>query len=567
MSVGKEKNGTYTVQCWYREQLTGERHKKTKRGFKRKSDAVRWERDFLMKAAGSPTMKFADYCDVYRSDMLPRLKRNTWRTKEYIIRDKILPYFGDKALSDISPADVLEWQTRFISRADPKTGKPYKKTYLRTVNNILSAMLNHAVRFYGLPSNPMKRTGKIGSAKAEEMKFWTKDEYLRFAEEVMDKPGSFAIFELLYWCGIREGEALALMPEDFDFGKGLLKITKSYQRIDRQDVITSPKTAKSVRIVTMPDFVAEELSEYIELEGYEEGDPKIGKSWLGLDLALHVALGEPFWGFATKRGTVLYLCLEDTFSRVQARLQHLCDEANDNLCCVVEAERIGNGLMEQLGEFADGHDDLKMVIIDTFQTVRTPSSQTIYSADYKDMGALKAFADERGIALLAIHHTRKMGDGDVFNTISGSNGLMGCADETMVLRRKARGSSAATLNITGRDVKDQEFSVRFVDCRWELVEKVSDEELEARAVPAVVHSVIAFVNGRQAPSWCGTASDLLAAVGGDVRANVLSKYLNEHSGYMESQGVVYSRRKTEGEKLICLERRAMKVDGDDGSGI
>lgn len=253
MSVGKEKNGTYTVQCWYREQLTGERHKKTKRSFKKKSDAVRWERDFLMKAAGSPTMKFADYCEVYKSDMLPRLKRNTWRTKEYIIRDKILPYFGDKALSDISPADVLEWQTRLISRIDPKTGKPYKKTYLRTVNNILSAMLNHAVRFYGLPSNPIKRTGKIGSAKAEEMKFWTKDEYLRFAEEVM----------------------------------------------------------------------------------------------------------------------------------------------------------------EQLGEFADDHDDLKMVIIDTFQTVRTSSSQTIYSADYEDMGALKAFADERGIALLAIHHTRKMGDGDV----------------------------------------------------------------------------------------------------------------------------------------------------------
>lgn len=235
-----------------------------------------------MKAAGSPTMKFADYCEVYRSDMLSRLKRNTWRTKECIIRDKILPYFGDKALSDISPADVLEWQTRLISRIDPKTAKPYKKTYLRTVNNILSAMLNHAVRFYGLPSNPMKRTGKIGSAKAEEMKFWTKDEYLRFAEEVMGKPGSFAIFELLYWCGIREGEALALMPEDFDFGKGLLKITKSYQRIDRQDVITSPKTAKSVRTVTMPDFVAEELSEYIELEGYEEGERifPFGKSYL-----------------------------------------------------------------------------------------------------------------------------------------------------------------------------------------------------------------------------------------------------------------------------------------------
>ena len=102
MSVGKEKNGTYTVQCWYREQLTGERHKKTKRGFKKKSDAVRWERDFPMKAAGSPTMKFADYCEVYKSDMLPRLKRNTWRTKEYIIRDKILPYVNVNVFSTIS---------------------------------------------------------------------------------------------------------------------------------------------------------------------------------------------------------------------------------------------------------------------------------------------------------------------------------------------------------------------------------------------------------------------------------------------------------------------------------
>lgn len=174
------------------------------------------------------------------------------------------------------------------------------------------------------------------------------------------------------------------------------------------------------------------------------GDPKIGKSWLGLDLALHVASGEPFWGFATAKGTVLYLCLEDTFGRVQRRLQRLVDEANDNLCCVVSARRIGTGLIEQLDSFAGSHSDLRMVIVDTFQTVRTPSNQTIYSADYEDMGALKAFADEWKIAMLVVHHTRKMGDGDVFNTISGSNGLMGCADETMVLKLKARGSSGTT---------------------------------------------------------------------------------------------------------------------------
>lgn len=297
------------------------------------------------------------------------------------------------------------------------------------------------------------------------------------------------------------------------------------------------------------------------------GDPKIGKSWFGLDLALCVATGEPFWGFATAKGTVLYLCLEDTFNRVQGRLQRLVDEANDNLCCVVSAQRIGSGLMEQLGAFADEHPDLKMVIIDTFQTVRTPGNQSVYSADYEDMGALKSFADERKVAMLVVHHTRKMGDGDVFNTISGSNGLMGCADETMLLRRKARGSSSATLNVTGRDVKDLEFSVRFVNCRWELVEKVSDEELEARAVPQIVHDVVDFVETREASAWSGTASDLLSAVGGEVRPNVLSKYLNEYSDFMRREGIRFWREKTSSNKLIHLERMTVVVDKVDDPGI
>lgn len=152
----------------------GRAHKKTRRGFKRKSDAVRWERDFLMKAAGSPTMKFADYCEVYRSDMLPRLKRNTWRTKEYIIRDKILPYFGDKALSDISPADVLEWQTRLIARIDPKTAKPYKKTYHRLEQvadylcTIELALAKHEAKEDGETYN--KFFGDIGSFKRNWLK-------------------------------------------------------------------------------------------------------------------------------------------------------------------------------------------------------------------------------------------------------------------------------------------------------------------------------------------------------------------------------------------------------------
>ena len=164
--------------------------------------------------------------------------------------------------------------------------------------------------------------------------------------------------------------------------------------------------------------------------------------------------------------------------------------------------------------------------------------------------------------MLVVHHTRKMGDGDVFNTISGSNGLMGCADETMVLKLKARGSSGATLSITGRDVKDQEFSVRFANCRWELVEKVSDEELEERAVPEAVHAVVNFMLDGVADVWEGTATELLSLIDcGGVRANVLNKYLNEHSAHMRSKGVTFSKKMVRGMKVNHLERVSMGVDG------
>lgn len=152
--MSKEKNGTYTVQCWYGEHLTWERNKKTKCGFARKADAAQWERDFLMKAAGSTTMNFGDFFQVYKADVITRFKLNTWCTKESVIRNKILPLFGDMRLSDIAPADVLAWQTKLMSYVDPKTGKRYKKTYLRTVNNTLSSIMNHVVHYYGLPREP-----------------------------------------------------------------------------------------------------------------------------------------------------------------------------------------------------------------------------------------------------------------------------------------------------------------------------------------------------------------------------------------------------------------------------
>lgn len=271
MSVSKdEKRGTWLVQCWYRD-WQGERHKKTKRGFATKREAQAWERDFLARCSGSLAMTFGEFVKLYEQDVRPRLKLNTWLTKEHIIETKILPYFADKRMDEVSSTDVFRWENA-MTEARTTTGEPYSQTYLRTVSNQLSAILNHAVRFYGLPVNPMAKVGKIGSKRGDEMRIWTKEEYLRFSEAMMDKPVSFAAFETLYWTGVRVGELLALLPTDFDFPNRRLRVTKSYQRIRGEDVVTCPKTPKSVRTIDLPIFLCEELREYVELEKVGESD-------------------------------------------------------------------------------------------------------------------------------------------------------------------------------------------------------------------------------------------------------------------------------------------------------
>ena len=114
--------------------------------------------------------------------------------------------------------------------------------YLKTIHNQLSAMFNHAVRFYGLPENPAAKAGNMGKEKCGEVLVWTKDEYLQFIETLKDKPASYYAFETLYWCGLRLGEMLALMPADFDFERKVIHVTKSFQRIKAEDIITPPKT-------------------------------------------------------------------------------------------------------------------------------------------------------------------------------------------------------------------------------------------------------------------------------------------------------------------------------------
>ena len=153
----------------------------------------------------------------------------------------------------------MDWQNVIRGLTDAK-GKPYSPTYLKTVHNQLSALFNHAVRYYGLQVNPAAKAGNMGVEERREMLFWTKEEYLKFADAMMDKPLSYYAFEMLYWCGIREGELLALTPTDFDFEAGTVSISKSYQRLKGKDVITTPKTKKSNRVIKMPKFLCGAVS-------------------------------------------------------------------------------------------------------------------------------------------------------------------------------------------------------------------------------------------------------------------------------------------------------------------
>lgn len=266
-SYKDDKKGTWFTSFYYTT-WTGERKKKLKRGFASKKEALDWERKFLIQQTKSLEMSFADFVDVYENDMKPRLKLNTWETKRHIIRTKLMPYFENKQINQITASDIIQWQNT-MSKSCENDGKPYSQTYLRTLHNQLSAIFNHAVRFYDLKSNPVAKVGSIGKKKSDEMKFWTKAEYVKFSQSMMNKPMSYYVFQILYWCGLRSGELLALTIDDFDFQKNTIRINKSYQRIRHEDIITDPKTPKSNRIIKMPAFLPDEIQDYIKtLYGY-----------------------------------------------------------------------------------------------------------------------------------------------------------------------------------------------------------------------------------------------------------------------------------------------------------
>ena len=288
MSVYKD-NATGKWRVIYRyTDITGKRKQTQKRGFETKREAVAWEHEMMLKSQAKLDMTFGSFYEIYEADKASRLKQSTWETKSHIIRTKILPYFADRKIDEIEVRDVIAWQNELLAVfKDEGKEEKYSQDYLRTIQAQLTAIFAHAVKYYNLPKNPSSLAGTIGREVPKEMQFWTKEEYLKFAEEMMDKPRSYYAFELLYWTGIRSGELLALTPGDFDFGKQTLRINKTFHRSKGKDIITTAKTVKSNRIITLPPFLCDEIKDYLGMF-YEIGESErmfsFTKSYLGHEM-------------------------------------------------------------------------------------------------------------------------------------------------------------------------------------------------------------------------------------------------------------------------------------------
>jgi integrase len=259
MPVYKDKNRkAYYVKFYYKD-WQNQGHQKLKRGFATAKEAKEFERSFLNKIAENCCITFENLCKNYLEDSKVRLKITTYQNKEYIVRKWLIPFLGDKPIKEITPLVVRKWQNIILK-------KNYSPTYQRRLNAMLSAVFNYAVKYYALGTNPVRISGPIGRKNAEELNFWTLDDFKRFISGVdMKEENTFYVaFLVLFYSGIRVGELLALIASDFNYRDKTLSISKNFARIDGEDLILSPKTPKSKRTITIPDFLCDILKNYIE---------------------------------------------------------------------------------------------------------------------------------------------------------------------------------------------------------------------------------------------------------------------------------------------------------------
>ena len=247
---------TNTWYCkFYYSDWTGTKKQKKKRGFKTKKEALNFEIEFIKQQTDNNDMTLNSLVDLYFNDMKHRLKLNTMNTKRIIFDTRILPFFKDMPLTAIKPTNIRSWQNELLSQG-------LSETYLKAVNTQLVALFNYAIKYYGLKNNPCHKAGTIGKKKSNNIDFWTLEEYKRFISYV-DEPLCKLAFNVLYYTGIRQGELFALTVNDIDLINNTISINKSLQRIEKNDIITEPKTPKSNRVIAIPQALANELKQYI----------------------------------------------------------------------------------------------------------------------------------------------------------------------------------------------------------------------------------------------------------------------------------------------------------------
>lgn len=266
-----EQRGTWYASFYYIN-WQGERKLKKKRGFKKQSEAKAFEREFLLQHAGDPNMTFQSLYELYENDVRNRVRSTTMETKLNMIKTHILPYFKLMKVADITPGDIRRWQNTMLEKVNPRTNEPYSQTYLRSINAQLSAILNYAVQYYNLTKSPAQYVTSIGKQQAGKMEFWTVDEFNK-AMELELKPAFHLCFMILFWCGLRQGESLALTPKKIIHESKALDIYETYHNTQGKESFGPTKTDNSVRKVLMPDFVYDELIEYInKVYGMGEND-------------------------------------------------------------------------------------------------------------------------------------------------------------------------------------------------------------------------------------------------------------------------------------------------------
>ncbi len=292
------------------------------------------------------------------------------------------------------------------------------------------------------------------------------------------------------------------------------------------------------------------------------GAPKVGKSWLALDVALSIAKGEQLLGRETKRGTALYLCLEDSYNRIQNRLFELTSEPSENLHFAIMAGTLGGVLEKQIENFKSQHTDLKIIIIDTLQKIRS-GDESSYASDYKELSILKNLADKLRIAILLVHHTRKCRDNDPFNMISGTTGISGCVDGSMVMIERQRGSGEVVLHCVGRDIENLELHLKRNGARWVAEEKITPKPRDIFSF--MMHDFMLEKN-----YFKGSATMLVGELkmqfGVEIPSNKITQNLVQHGIELKGFGVTFEIKRSCGQRFLILKYNC-ESDSSDGCSL